>query len=135
MYIIVSSAYLLQISQESYHLHKKKIVSSPNLTRILNIIFFLLLKGIESNLIIHDIRICKLTCLLKLICKARINTLLLQCFADMRRCRVEKTLSQPTAGPHKGKPGDLWPSCCSAHTLNKHSFCGGLFSVRLFTFL
>ena len=105
MYIIVSSAYLLLISQESYHLHKKKIVSSPNLTRILNIIFFLLSKGIESNLIIHGIRICKLTCLLKLICKAKINTLLLLSFADTRRCGVEETLSHRTAGPQRGQTG------------------------------
>lgn len=96
MYMVVSSAYLLQISQESHRLHKEKIVSSPNLTRILNVIFFLLLKGIESNLITHDIRICKFTCSRKLICKAKINTVLLQSSADRRRCRVEETLSHPT---------------------------------------
>ena len=55
MCVVVSSAYPFQISQESHHLHKKKIVSPPNLTRILNIIFFLLLKGTESNLIIRDV--------------------------------------------------------------------------------
>ena len=55
MYVVISSAYPFQISQESHHLHKKKIVSPPNLTRILDIILFLLLKGTKSNLIIRHI--------------------------------------------------------------------------------
>ena len=33
----------------------------------------------------------------------------------------------------KGKPGDLWPSCVSFHTINKHS--PSVFSASLMLFL